>query len=66
MLKHAIDSHNGQRDHIPRAHTGEPLPLPPEPGDIDIIVAGFPWLASLVTPLVVFLTQTFEANRIVA
>lgn len=46
MLHYAVKFHNGfweEEDHPSCIRTKTKVPPPPEPGAIDIIVAGFPW-----------------------
>ncbi|KAH7906523.1 hypothetical protein BJ138DRAFT_1162415, partial [Hygrophoropsis aurantiaca] len=43
MLRHAIKTHAGHDVEDLRSITGERLPAPPKPEDIDYILAGFPW-----------------------
>ncbi|KAI0275412.1 S-adenosyl-L-methionine-dependent methyltransferase, partial [Gloeopeniophorella convolvens] len=45
MLRYAIKQHEGvlSEDEVPRdLYDDSPLPPPPKPGDIDVIIAGFP------------------------
>jgi hypothetical protein len=51
VLRYAIKSHRGLLvdDDVPKdIYDNSRLPPPPRPGDIDVIVAGFPWYVSRV------------------
>lgn len=51
VLRYAVKSHRGllADDDVPKdIYDSSPLPAPPRPGDIDVIVAGFPWCVSWV------------------
>jgi DNA (cytosine-5)-methyltransferase 1 len=51
VLRYAIKSHRGllADDDVPKdIYDKSRLPAPPRPGDIDVIVAGFPWCVSRV------------------
>ena len=43
MLRYAVDMYNKVKDDVPKSIEGEELSPPPQPGDIDVIIAGFPW-----------------------
>ena len=67
VLKYAIRYHAGQTDTPPcNIINTEPLPLPPVPGHVDCIVAGFPWYVQPY-PLILMLrchSQSFSGlNR---
>lgn len=53
MLRYAVDISNKVKDDVPKSIEGDKLDLPPKQGDIDIIIAGFPWqvLFSRTNPL---------------
>jgi DNA (cytosine-5)-methyltransferase 1 len=51
VLRYAVKSHRGllADDDVPKdIYDKSRLPSPPRPGDIDAIVAGFPWCVSQV------------------
>ena len=53
VLRYAVKSHRGllagDDSDVPRdVYDKSRLPAPPRPGDIDVIVAGFPWCVSRV------------------
>jgi DNA (cytosine-5)-methyltransferase 1 len=55
LLRYAIKLCRGvlEDDEIPKnIHDNSKLPPPPQPGDIDVIIAGFPWYVStlLISP----------------
>ena len=46
LLRYAVKSHRGilEEDEVPKdIYDNSRLPPPPQPGDIDVIMAGFPW-----------------------
>jgi DNA (cytosine-5)-methyltransferase 1 len=51
MLRYAIDVYNKVEDDVPKSMLGEKLSPPPQPGDIDVIIAGFPWYLAYVSQL---------------
>lgn len=46
MLRYAVDVCNEVDDDVPMSLEGDELDHPPQPGDIDVIIAGFPWCVS--------------------
>jgi DNA (cytosine-5)-methyltransferase 1 len=55
LLRYAIKSCRGvlEEDEVPKdIYDNSKLPRPPQPGDIDVIIAGFPWCVptSLISP----------------
>jgi len=51
LPRHAIKLCRGvlEDDEVPKnIHDNSRLPLPPQPGDIDVIIAGFPWCVSIL------------------
>ena len=58
VLKYAIKKHAGHREAPPLDVTEkEELPPPPAPGQIDCIVAGFPWCVSSISTVLPLLTS---------
>ena len=48
VLKYAVKTYEGHSvEKLTSLFDGKPLPPPPKPGDIDCIVAGFPWCVML-------------------
>jgi hypothetical protein len=55
LLRYAIKSYRGvlEEDEVPKdIYDKSKLPRPPQPDDIDVIIAGFPWCVStlLISP----------------
>ena len=49
LLRYAVKSHRGilEEDEVPKdIYDDSRLPPPPQPGDIEVITAGFPWCVS--------------------
>lgn len=49
LLRYAVKSYRGilEEDEVPKdIYDNSGLPRPPQPGDIDVITAGFPWCVS--------------------
>lgn len=53
-MKYAIKMHEGhQVDNILSLYDKQPLPPPPKPGEIDCVLAGFPWCLILTFFLII-------------
>lgn len=55
LLRYAVKSYRGilEEDEIPKdIYDNSRLPRPPQPGDIDVIIGGFPWCVFIlrITP----------------
>ena len=64
LLRYAVKSYHGilEEDGVPKdLYDNSGLPPPPQPGDIDVITAGFPWC--VCTPLIVQTNRTREARQ---
>ena len=51
VLRYAVKSYSGllEDDEVPKdIYDNTRLPPPPQPGDIDVITAGFPWYVSIL------------------
>lgn len=65
MLCYAVDTINGVDD-VTTSLEGDILPSPPQPGDIDILIAGFPWYVNKLsvcnqTPFNTLYSQTHSS-----
>lgn len=48
MLRYAIKKRLGHQQEVPKQkYNGLPVPEPPQKGDIDMIIAGFPWYVAM-------------------
>ena len=52
MLRYTIKSQQSHQVEVPKQKFDDktPVPSPPEPGEVDVITAGFPWSAALCLP----------------